>query len=127
MKALIADQKLVTELLPMHEAIAVMRRALTMLAEGDVVMPLRQMIPLPGGDRVLGLMPSYLGGLEAVGVKVIAAFPANFGTEYDTHQGVVLYFDTERGLLRAIVDATSITAIRTAAVSGLATDTAGVS
>jgi ornithine cyclodeaminase len=80
------------------------------------------MIPLPGGDRVLGLMPSYLGGLEAVGVKVIAAFPANFGTEYDTHQGVVLYFDTERGLLRAIVDATSITAIRTAAVSGLATE-----
>ena len=122
MKALIADQKLVTELLPMDEAIEVMRRALTLLAEGDVVMPLRQMIPLPGGDRVLGLMPSYLGGLEAVGVKVIAAFPANFGTEYDTHQGVVLYFDTERGLLRAIVDATSITAIRTAAVSGLATD-----
>ena len=122
MKALIADQKLVTELLPMDEAIGVMRRALTMLAEGDVVMPLRQMIPLPGGGRVLGLMPSYLGGLEAVGVKVIAAFPANFGTEYDTHQGVVLLFDTERGLLRAIVDATSITAIRTAAVSGLATD-----
>ncbi len=122
MKALIADQKLVTELLPMDEAIEVMRRALTLLAEGDVVMPLRQMIPLPGGDRVLGLMPSYLGGLEAVGVKVIAAFPANFGTEYDTHQGVVLFFDTEHGLLRAIVDATSITAIRTAAVSGLATD-----
>ena len=91
MKALIADQKLVTELLPMDEAIGVMRRALTMLAEGDVVMPLRQMIPMPGGDRVIGLMPSYLGGLEAVGVKVIAAFPANFGTEYDTHQGVVLY------------------------------------
>jgi ornithine cyclodeaminase/alanine dehydrogenase-like protein (mu-crystallin family) len=67
-------------------------------------------------------MPSYLGGLEAVGVKVVAAFPANFGTEYDTHQGVVLFFDTQRGLLRAIVDATSITAIRTAAVSGLATD-----
>ena len=70
----------------------------------------------------MGLMPSYLGGLEAVGVKVIAAFPANFGSEYDTHQGVVLFFDTERGLLRAIVDATSITAIRTAAVSGLVTD-----
>ncbi|MEI6449754.1 MAG: ornithine cyclodeaminase family protein, partial [Actinomycetes bacterium] len=122
MKVLIADQKLVTELLPMDEAIEVMRRALTMLAEGDVVMPLRQMLVMPGGDRVMGLMPSYLGGLEAVGVKVVAAFPANFGSEYDTHQGVVLFFDTEQGLLRAIVDATSITAIRTAAVSGLVTD-----
>jgi len=121
-KTLIADQKLVTELLPMDKAVAVMREALVMLAGGDVVMPLRTMMQLPGGDRVVGLMPSYLGGIDAVGVKVIAAFPANFGSEYDTHQGVVLYFDTARGLLHAIVDATSITAIRTAAVSGLATD-----
>ena len=122
MKALIADQKLVTELLPMDDAIAVMRRALTLLAEGDVVMPLRNIMVMPGAERVMSLMPSYLGGLGAFGVKVVAAFPANFGTEYDTHQGVVLLFDTERGLLRAIVDATSITAIRTAAVSGLVTD-----
>ena len=122
MKTLIADQKLVSELLPMDKAVAVMREALTMLAGGDVVMPLRTMMQLPGGERVVGLMPSYLGGIDAVGVKVIAAFPANFGSEYDTHQGVVLYFDTARGLLHAIVDATSITAIRTAAVSGLATD-----
>ena len=135
MKVLIADQKLVTEIYPMEEAIPTMRTALTMLAGGDVVMPLRTMLAegdvamplrsylaIPGSDAVMGLMPSYVGGLEAVGVKVIAAFPANFGSEYDTHQGVVLFFDTERGLLRAIVDATSITAIRTAAVSGLVTD-----
>jgi ornithine cyclodeaminase len=121
-RVLVADQKLVTEVFPMEEAIPTMRRALTMLAGGDVAMPLRTMLGLPRGDSVMVLMPSYLGGLEAVGVKVIAAFPGNFGTEYDTHQGVVLFFETERGLLRAIVDATSITAIRTAAVSGLATD-----
>lgn len=122
MKVLVADQKLVTEVYPMEEAIQTMRRALTMLATGDVVMPLRSYLGIPGGDAVMGLMPSFMGGLEAVGVKVVAAFPGNFGTEYDTHQGVVLFFDTERGLLRAIVDATSITAIRTAAVSGLVTD-----
>jgi ornithine cyclodeaminase/alanine dehydrogenase-like protein (mu-crystallin family) len=69
----------------------------------------------------MGLMPSYLGGIQSVGVKVIAAFPKNYGTEYDAHQGVVLLFDTDRGLLRAIVDGTAITAIRTAAVSAVAT------
>ena len=69
----------------------------------------------------MGLMPSYLGGIQSVGVKVIAAFPTNHGTEYDTHQGVVILFDTEYGLLRAIVDGTAVTAIRTAAVSGVAT------
>lgn len=122
MKVLIADQKLVTEIFPMEEAIPTMRTALTMLAEGDVVMPLRSYLGLPGSDAAMGLMPSYMGGLRVVGVKVITAFPANFGTEFDTHQGVVLVFDSERGLLRAIVDATAITAIRTAAVSGLVTD-----
>jgi len=122
-KTLIADQELVTGLVPMTDAIEVMRRALTLLEEGDVVMPLRTMLDLPGEPgTVMGLMPSYMGGLEAVGVKVVAAFPANFGTEYDTHQGIVLFFDTERGLLRAVVDATSVTALRTAAVSGVAAD-----
>jgi alanine dehydrogenase len=121
-KVLIADQKLVTELFTEKDAIDVMRQALLMLEAGDVVMPLRSLVAIPGGNRVMALLPSYVGGLEAVGVKVIAAFPENFGTEYDTHQGVVLYFDTERGLLRAIVDATSVTALRTGAVSGVATD-----
>jgi ornithine cyclodeaminase/alanine dehydrogenase-like protein (mu-crystallin family) len=121
-KVLIADQELVTRLLPMERAIEVMRQALSLLAGGDVIMPLRTMLQLPKGDSVMGLMPSYIGGLNSVGVKIIAAFPANFGTEYDSHQGVVLVFDTDHGLLRAIVDATAVTAIRTAAVSGLVTD-----
>ncbi len=121
MEVLIADQQLVTELYTMDRAIATMRDAFRMLDEGDVVMPLRSLLVLPGGQRVMGLMPSYAGALDAVGVKAVAAFPDNFGTEYDTHQGVVLFFDAQRGLLRAIVDATSITAIRTAAVSAVAT------
>ena len=86
------------------------------------LLPLRQMMLLPGDSgNLMGLMPSYLGGIQSVGVKVIAAFPTNQGTEYDTHQGVVILFDTEYGLLRAIVDGTAVTAIRTAAVSGVAT------
>ena len=119
---LIADQKLVTELLPMSEAVAVMRDALRRLREPDTLLPLRDVVALPGGERVLSLMPAYLGGAGTLGVKVITGFPANFGGQYDTHQGVVLVFDDDHGRLRAIVDATSITAIRTAAVSGVATD-----
>jgi len=119
---LIADQDLVTELLPMSEAVAVMRDALGRLNDPDTMLPLRNVLALPGGERAFSLMPSYLGGLGTLGVKIITAFPANFGGEYDTHQGVVLVFDDDHGRLRAIVDATAITAIRTAAVSGVATD-----
>ena len=56
-----------------------------------------------------------------MGLKVISVFPGNQGTEYDSHQGVVLLFETDHGRLQAIIDATEITAIRTAAVSGVAT------
>jgi len=56
-----------------------------------------------------------------VGAKVITVVPGNTGTPYDSHQGVVLLFEATNGRLRAIVDAAAITAIRTAAVSGVAT------
>ena len=121
MKVLIAKQDEVVQLLPMDECIEVMVEALKMLSGGDAILPLRTMLVLPDGQNLMGLMPSYLGGLQAVGLKVITAFPTNYGSEYDTHQGAVILFDTQHGLLRAIVDGTAITAIRTAAVSGVAT------
>ncbi len=123
MPVLIADQEQVTELLPMKECIPAMENALRMLTTGDAILPLRTRMSLPDGRSIMGLMPTYLGGIHSVGVKVITVFPANQGTEYDSHQGVVLLFDAERGLLQAIVDGTAVTAIRTAAVSGVATRT----
>jgi ornithine cyclodeaminase len=120
-RVLIANQPEVTQLLPMAECIDVMVDTLKALAAGQALLPLRTMMVLPGGDNLMGLMPSYLANIQSLGVKVIAAFPSNFGSEYDTHQGVVILFDAKYGLLRAILDGTSITAIRTAAVSGVAT------
>jgi len=120
-KVLIANQREVTELLPMAECIDVMAETLKALDAGQAHLPLRTMMPVPGSENLLGLMPSYLANIESLGVKVIAAFPSNFGSEYDTHMGVVILFDAHYGVLRAILDGASITAIRTAAVSGLAT------
>ena len=79
------------------------------------------MVRLPDGRGFLGTMPAHAGHLGAVGLKAITVFPGNHGTEYDSHQGAVLLFESERGRLLAIVDATSVTAIRTAAVSAVAT------
>jgi ornithine cyclodeaminase len=121
MPVLIVNQSEVARLLPMGECMDVMARALTTLARGDAVLPLRSMMPLPDGNGLLALMPAYLAKLPAMGVKVISVFPGNLGTEYDSHQGAVLLFDTANGRLLAMMDATEITAIRTAAVSGVAT------
>jgi ornithine cyclodeaminase len=66
-------------------------------------------------------MPSHLAPPDATGLKAITVFPGNEGTRYDSHQGVVLIFEAQHGSLVGILDASSITAIRTAAVSGVAT------
>lgn len=120
MKTLILNQREIQDLLGMDECIAVMEEALKSVSEGTVIQPVRSVMQIPGSS-VLGLMPSYSESLEAAGAKVVTVFPSNQGTEYDAHQGVVLLFETEYGSLRAILDATAITAIRTAAVSGAAT------
>jgi ornithine cyclodeaminase len=120
MKTLIVNQKEVPQLLPMDECIEVMAETLKAMENGEAILPLRPIMSIPGGN-VFGLMHSYLGNIQSVGAKVISVFPGNHGTQYDAHQGVVVLFDTEHGCLRAIVDATSVTAIRTPAVSGVAT------
>jgi ornithine cyclodeaminase len=118
---LIVPQSLVPELLPMNECVDVMADALAALARGDAVLPLRSMVWMPDKSGLLGLMPAYLGAPRSLGLKVISYLPANHGTDRDSHQGAVLLFDAVTGGLLAMIDASSITAIRTAAVSGLAT------
>ncbi len=121
MKILIVNGSEVQTLLPMDECIDVMADALAALARGEAIVPLRQIMWLPEKIGALGMMPSYIGSMNAVGLKVITVFPGNHGTKYDSHQGAVLLFEATHGQLLAIMDATTITAIRTAAVSGAAT------
>ena len=121
MKTLILNQNEISQLLTMKECMEVMQKAFLALAAGQVLLPLRQIILLPGGESVLAVMPSYSGPIQSMGAKVISVFPNNLGTEFDAHQGVVLLFEMQNGCLRAVMDASEITAIRTAAVSGVAT------
>jgi alanine dehydrogenase len=121
-KVLFVNEAGVRELLPMEACISLMREALATLARGQAVLPLRSMVRLPDGSGLLGLMPGYLGAPESFGLKVVSVMPGNHGTPYDSHQGVVMLFGVVHGEPLAILDATSITAIRTAAASGAATD-----
>ena len=120
-KVLIVNQAEVVQLLPMDECIEAMARTLKTLARGGAILPLRPTMPLPEGLGVLAMMPSFLSDPGAIGLKAITVFHKNHGTIYDSHQGAVLLFEPEHGSLRAVVDASEVTAIRTAAVSGVAT------
>ncbi|MGH9874258.1 MAG: ornithine cyclodeaminase family protein [Pyrinomonadaceae bacterium] len=122
MKILILSHDEVIELLPMKECIAVMRKALIALAAGQAHQPLRTIIRPPDAAGLMGLMPSYMSGDGAAfGLKAICVFPGNPAKGKDAHQGAVLLFSAETGELMAMMNASAITAIRTAAVSGVAT------
>ncbi|HET9250563.1 MAG TPA: ornithine cyclodeaminase family protein, partial [Candidatus Eisenbacteria bacterium] len=122
MKVLFVNERGVRRLLTMNVCVPLMRDALTSLSRGEVVQPLRSLMRLPDGSGILGLMPGYLGEPRSFGLKVVTVMPGNHGTPYDSHQGVVMLFGVERGEPLAILDASSITAIRTAAASGAVTD-----
>ncbi len=112
----------VHDLLPMDECIEAMANVLRSLASGHAVVPLRQVIHLPGTHNALATMPAALAHpFEVSGVKIITIFPDNTDSPHDAHQGAVLLFESEYGRLCAIVDGTAVTAVRTAAVSAVAT------
>lgn len=110
----------VTRALPMSTAIDLMEAALKDLALGQVVQPLRTVMRLTP-PRMLGLMPAWLKPADIVGTKLIAVVPGNAAVGLPSHQGVIVLFAASTGTPLAVVDAESITAIRTAAVSGVAT------
>jgi ornithine cyclodeaminase/alanine dehydrogenase-like protein (mu-crystallin family) len=106
----------------MGECIRLMCDALVSLAEGRVHQPLRTIVRPPGAAGLLGLMPAYASVPRAAfGLKAICVFPENAARGLDSHQGAVLLFSAETGEPLAFVNASALTAVRTAAVSGAAT------
>lgn len=117
---LVINQNEVTELLSMESCIAVMESVLKDLSSGRAIQSLRQVLPLQKSN-LIGLMPGYLQGEEIAGAKIISVFPSNHGSSLPSHQGLVTLFDSSTGVLKAVVDGQKITAVRTAAVSAVAT------
>jgi ornithine cyclodeaminase len=100
-----------------------MAEALISFAKGKSKQPVRTIFRPPEALGLMGLMPSYRSEVRPVfGLKAVCVFPGNPAKGKDAHQGAVLLFSAETGELLAIENASAITAIRTAAVSAVATD-----
>ncbi len=77
---------------------------------------------IPQQRNLLGMMPGYLDDPRWIGIKVTAVFPENFNVGLSSHQGMICLFDAQTGTPVGIVDGSTVTAIRTAAASAVATD-----
>jgi ornithine cyclodeaminase/alanine dehydrogenase-like protein (mu-crystallin family) len=128
MPLLVLSARELAGLMPYPEVVAEMRQVLAAYARGEAYQPLRTVVQPPGAAGLMALMPSYLpppdGPLArepGYGAKVICISPGNPALGKDAHQGVVLISSARTGEPLALVNASAITEIRTAAVSALAT------
>jgi ornithine cyclodeaminase/alanine dehydrogenase-like protein (mu-crystallin family) len=122
MRVLVLNEADVHRLLPMPECIDAMAAVLAALSRGEALQPLRAILRPDGAAGLLAVMPAYRGGSGgAFGVKVVGVFPGNLAAGKDAHQGLVALFSAETGEPLALINASAVTAIRTAAVSGVAT------
>ena len=122
MEVVVLSNAEVRELLPVSECIDVMAQVLIDLTNGDVWHPLRTVMRPPEEASLMGLMAAHRSAPSAdYGIKVVCIFPGNRARGLESHFGTVTLFDGETGAPLAIADAGAVTAIRTAAVSALAT------
>lgn len=121
---IVLNEHEVRELLDMPSCIEAMEAVLASLARGELFNPLRSVARPDEADTLLGLMPAYRGGAApSYGLKEIVIVPDNPARGLDTHMGSVLLHDGVTGELLAVMNASPITEIRTAAVSAVATQT----
>jgi len=112
----------VVQALPMARAVEAMKTAFRQLSDGEAVAPTRVHIEAQGprGDALF--MPSYIPAAGRMGLKIVTVYSGNTGLGLPLIQAIVVVLDAATGTPAAILDGTSLTAIRTGAASGAATD-----
>jgi ornithine cyclodeaminase/alanine dehydrogenase-like protein (mu-crystallin family) len=122
-KLLVLSGAAARQLLPPAECAAAMRAALTALARGEADQPLRTVVRPEHATGLIGLMPAYLSGPDgAYALKALCIVPGNPARGLDSHQGIVLLSGAATGEPLALLNASVVTEIRTAAVSAVATE-----
>ena len=121
---LILNSTEVRKSLPMAETIAAMKSAYLALSTGKAEMPLRARLPVPPQEAVSLFMPAFVNNEEdhALAVKIVSVFPKNPEKGLPLIHASVVVMDAETGKTLALLEGGALTAIRTGAGAGAATD-----
>lgn len=117
----IITESMVEQHLDMPDCIDAMREAMITVSKGDALLPIRQFMPVKGADGKMAIMPGSMTDPACFGIKLVCKYVREPDSPYGTHVGMVLVFDSDKGLPLAMIEGSSLTAIRTAAASALAT------
>src|SRR5918993_4004425 len=119
---LVLTRSQVRELVPMPDAIELMKTAFAELSAGRTVSPLRTVIPIPEVEGDALFMPAFVPAMDALGLKTVSVFRRNPEEGLPVIHAIVGLVDPGTGQPLAIMDGTYLTALRTGAVSGAAAD-----
>jgi ornithine cyclodeaminase len=108
--------------LPMPEAIEAVKEAYLQLSTGQATVPLRTPLDIPRYEGLALFMPAYLASSDELGLKVVSVFPDNTSRGLPIIHALVALLDAATGRPQAVMDGTYLTALRTGAASGAATD-----
>jgi len=108
--------------LSMRETVEVVKRAFAELSTGHANSPLRTGVPLPNHDGLTLFMPAYLGESDALAVKIVSIHQRNPERGLPRIHALVVAIDPATGKPLAVMEGGYLTALRTGAASGAATD-----
>lgn len=121
-KLKILTGKEIRQVVTMAQAISSVKEAYQQLSTGQSILPLRTQVPIKGQDGVILFMPAYLSTSDALGTKIVSVFPRNVKKNLPTIHALVVLVNPETGEPAAVMDGTYLTALRTGAASGVATE-----
>jgi ornithine cyclodeaminase/alanine dehydrogenase-like protein (mu-crystallin family) len=107
--------------LPIAACIGAVETAMRATSAGEADLPLRTHLPIRGTAGKLVVMPGALTPAKVFGLKIVSKFPRPAGDPHGSHVGMVVIFDADTGLPLAMLEGGTLTEIRTAAASALAT------
>ncbi|MEE4165589.1 MAG: hypothetical protein V2I35_06285 [Desulfocapsaceae bacterium] len=110
----------IREAVSMKDIVSAVETAFIDLSTGCPEMPVRSHISISEPEGTALFMPSYMKQAEMIGIKTVTLFEENRTAGIPYIQGMVSLFDGKNGSPRALLDGTTITALRTGAASGLA-------
>ena len=122
MKLRVLSKQDVQQAVPMREAIEIVKGAFAQLSAGKAVAPLRTQLPVDRHEGVTLFMPAYLSESDGLGIKIVSVFPRNLERGLPTIFALVVVVEAATGRPVAVMDGTYLTALRTGAASGAATD-----
>ncbi len=122
MKIHVISRDEVKQAVSMEQAIETVKAAFEQLSTGSASVPIRTQLGVPLHDGVTLFMPAYLERTDELGMKMVSVFSGNVEQGLPTINSMVILVDAETGLPIAIIDGTYLTALRTGAGSGAATD-----